>query len=158
MTRHINELFFIIYSGTYIRQTQNKVLITKKKNTRGGGTKGQEKKREGAYIIHICWQFFIHKIQIYSLLLCKYEPFYDTQVAVKARVSLVCINCQRIFFHEIQRFFLLSPAKCIFPICKDILGHESRALFHTWATLTNKTRYFTRDRTPLASMAYTIFL
>ena len=33
--------------------------------------------------------------------------------------------------------------------------HASHShLFHTWATLTNKTRYFTRDRTPLASMAY----
>ena len=27
-------------------------------------------------------------------------------------------------------------------------------LFHTWATLTNNTRYLTRDRTPLALMAY----
>ena len=26
--------------------------------------------------------------------------------------------------------------------------------FHTWATLTNKTRYLNRDRTPLVSMAY----
>ena len=29
-----------------------------------------------------------------------------------------------------------------------------RHLFHTWAILTNKTRYLTWDRTPLASMAY----
>ena len=34
-----------------------------------------------------------------------------------------------------------------------LLNH--RHLFHTWVILTNKTRYLTRDRTPLASMAYT---
>ena len=33
-----------------------------------------------------------------------------------------------------------------------------RHLFHTWATLTNKTRYLTRDRTPLASMACPSFI
>ena len=32
------------------------------------------------------------------------------------------------------------------------IGH--RHLFHTWTTRTNTTRYLTRDRTPLASMAY----
>ena len=31
---------------------------------------------------------------------------------------------------------------------------NNRHLFHTWATLPNKTRYLTRDRTPLASMVY----
>ena len=31
---------------------------------------------------------------------------------------------------------------------------EAEHLLHTWATLTNKTRYLTRDRTPLASMAF----
>ena len=37
---------------------------------------------------------------------------------------------------------------CHFIIC------DHRHLFHTWVTLTNKTRFLTRDRTPLVSMAY----
>ena len=68
---------------------------------------------------------------------------------------------------KVPRYILLGPFSYE-KICKEVLrsvdNHWSsvillvftchRHLFHTWATLTNKTRFLTRGRTPLASMAY----
>ena len=46
-----------------------------------------------------------------------------------------------------NQFYLKKNGHCI-------LTKHHRHLFHTLATFTNKTRYLTRDGTPIASMAY----
>ena len=53
-----------------------------------------------------------------------------------------------IFYISCRTFGGVTVTACF--IMTDLHKH----LFHTWATLIDKTRYLTRDRTPLASMAY----
>ena len=53
----------------------------------------------------------------------------------------------------------LNPTQWIKKLLKSLFCILSQSikykhLIHTWTTLTNKTRYPNRDRTPLASMAY----
>ena len=63
-----------------------------------------------------------------------------TYLKITTQRSMICMSIPM----KIKRWFHKKKL--------HVLSH--RHLFHTWATLTNKTRYLTRDRTPLASMAY----
>ena len=116
---------------------------------------------ENSYL-HWQSQSYTHLLCIYTIHLqyatVQFDKVHAKRLLSDPKWDFRCLTCNRVFFIKMAGWFCLWTSafdSYFLHQLPNIWRWNCHCLlFHTWATLINKTKYLTRDRTPLASMAF----